>query len=71
MRVTTGLSAGDEADIEFPEKGADPSPMGERTAPKRSARGLNMGRVTLPSAAAVWTGVKAEAAAALGFRLPD
>jgi competence protein ComEC len=65
MRVTTGLSAGDEADIEFPGRGADPPRTGAGAPPRRWARGLSTRDVKLPSLAAVWAGLKAEAAAQL------
>jgi competence protein ComEC len=62
MRVTTGLSAGDEADIEFPDAGADPPRTGEGAPPRRWARGLSTRCLRLPSLAAVWAGIGAEAA---------
>jgi competence protein ComEC len=63
MRVTTGLSAGDEADIEFPDAGAGPPRAGEAAPPRRWARGLSTRGAKLPSLAAVWAAIGAEARA--------
>lgn len=70
MRVTTGLSAGDGADIEFPEMEAGPPQAGAQAPPRPVparlwARGLSTRRLGLPSLGAMGRGARAEALAQL------
>ncbi|MDR3512154.1 MAG: ComEC/Rec2 family competence protein [Caulobacteraceae bacterium] len=65
MRVTTGLSAGDGADIEFPDKEADPPRADDRATRRQWARGLSTRRLGLPSLGAVGAGLRDQAAAQL------